>query len=339
MISKREYWIDVMRTFACVMVLFCHAPAPVQSGGLVSTAFGMVNAYLGMALGPVLFFMISGACILNQKAAEEQVSHFFKRRFSRILVPTIVWSVIYILVEHFIWHEPMYEGMSLLHHLVMIPFYPQYGLLWFMYALVSIYLMAPILSAWLIRSSKRDLEVYLLIWSFTLLLPYLNVLLPGVIKIIEPNGMLFYLSAWLWIAATGYYCRYYIKIEKVRLWHFILVFSVAPVTVLAFKLISGETINNCLSIASVFTTAGVFVLIQNIHFKEKQKKPVELFSKFSFGIYLSHMLFTHPFRLFLSQYALASYIQIPLTVFFSGICAFVLVYLISKLPFSKYIIG
>lgn len=339
MVTKREYWIDVMRVFACVMVLFCHAPA--VSGieeGMIGTAYGMVNAYLGMALGPVLFFMITGACIFNLKEGES-AAQYFKRRFSRILIPTLVWSVVYILVQKYVWNVELGVDSSLWHSLVMMFLLPQYSLLWFMYALISIYLMAPIFSVWLKACRRRDLEVFLLIWSFTLLVPYIKVFDPKAIGVISSNGILYYINSWLWLAVLGYYCRWYVKIEKVRLWHFVLVLSVAPISILAFKLVSGETMTNCLSLASVFTTAGVFVLIQNINYKETLKKPVELISKLSFGIYLSHMLFTYPFRIWISQFELASYIQIPVTVVFSGICAFVLVYLISKLPFGKYIIG
>lgn len=338
MASKREYWIDVMRVFACVMVLFCHAPADGQANSLVGTAYSMVNAYLGMALGPVLFFMITGACIFNLKEGES-VAQYFKRRFSRVLFPTLAWSVVYILMQRYVWNVEVVGDSSLWHSLIMMFFLPQYGLLWYMYALISIYLLAPIFSIWLKACSRRDLELFLLIWSITLLIPYIKVYEPEISGITNSNGMLRYMSSWLWLAVLGYYCRIYFKIEKVRWWHFVLVFSVAPLSILAFKLVSGETMTNCLSLASVFTTAGVFVLIQNIKYKETLKKPVELISKLSFGIYLSHMLFTHPFRIWISQFELASYIQIPVTVVFSGICAFVLVYLISKLPFGKYIIG
>lgn len=337
MASKREYWIDVMRVFACVMVLFCHAPVPGQVNGLIGTAYGMVNAYLGMALGPVLFFMITGACIFNLKEGES-VTQYFKRRFSRILIPTLVWSVIYILVQCYVWNVEVGED-SLWHSLVMMFFLPQYGLLWYMYALISIYLMAPIISVWLRHCSRKDLEVFLLLWSFTLLIPYIKVYEPDIAEVTSSNGILRYINSWLWLAVLGYYCRQYVKIQKVKWWHFVLVFSVAPITILVFKLISGVTMMNCLGLASVFTTAGVFVLIQNLKYKETLKKTVELISKLSFGIYLSHMLFTHPFRIWISQYGLASYVQIPVTAVFSGICAFVLVYLISRLPFGKYIIG
>ncbi len=89
----------------------------------------------------------------------------------------------------------------------------------------------------------------------------------------------------------------------------------------------------------MISTAGIFLIIKDLNYKKKYCKQIELFSRLSFGIYLSHMLFVYPFNLWISQLRLESYIQIPITVITSGFCSFVLVWLLSKLPFSKYIIG
>lgn len=331
--KKREYWIDVLRCFACVMVLFCHAPAPDNAKSLIGTAFGMVNGYLGMAWGPVLFFMISGACVLWKGADSAQ--DFFKKRFSRVLSPTIVWSVVYVLCEHYVWKTDM---TNVVHKLWMIPFSPQYGLLWFMYVLVAIYLMAPILSSWLEKCSKKDLELYLVIWALTLLFPYIRVYNTEIATgLMNGNGMLYYFGGWIWVAVFGYYSRKHVRIQ-LKVWH-LFTLLVAPLSVLAFKYISGETITSCLSIASVFTTAFAFVIIQNTSFKGKLRKQVETFSKYSFGIYLCHMLFMQPLRIWISQFGFDSYLQIPITVVACGSATFLLVWLIAKLPFSKYIIG
>lgn len=331
--KKREYWIDILRCFACVMVLFAHAPAPDNAKSILGIGFGMVNAYLGMAWGPVLFFMISGACVLWKGV--DSVQDFFKKRFARILCPTVFWSVTYILLEHFIWKT---DVSCISSKIMMIPISPQYPLLWFMYVIIAIYLMCPIFSVWLERCSKNDLQLYLFLWAITLLFPYLKVFQIEINKdLMSFNGILYYFGGWLWVAVFGYYCRKYIRLN-LKLWHYALILIV-PISILAFKVLSGETISNCLSIASIFTTAYAFVIVRNIPFKGVLRTQVETFSKYSFGIYLSHMLFVHPFRIWISQFGFDSYMQIPITVIVCGACSFLLVWLISKLPFSKYIIG
>ena len=73
--TKREYRIDLMRAFACIMVLFCHSPRP-NIGQPGKFLVGITN-YYGMALGPILFFMISGACILWE---EKDAKPFLKKK-------------------------------------------------------------------------------------------------------------------------------------------------------------------------------------------------------------------------------------------------------------------
>ena len=63
--KEREYWIDLMRAFACIMVIFCHSPQPFFEQTRGAWIVGLVN-YFGMSLGPFLFFMISGACIMTK---------------------------------------------------------------------------------------------------------------------------------------------------------------------------------------------------------------------------------------------------------------------------------
>ena len=107
-----------------------------------------------------------------------------------------------------------------------------------MYALSSIYLVAPIVSAWLRNSTKRDVELYLIIWSIILIIPYLEIFIPEINYLKTNNGILHYFSGWLWIAVLGYYCRYYVTVSKIKWYHFVFVFSIAPLTLVLFKIIS-----------------------------------------------------------------------------------------------------
>lgn len=50
--------------------------------------------------------------------------------------------------------------------------------LWYLYMLVGLYLILPILSAWLERATKREIRLFLWVWGATLLLPYLRMIAP-----------------------------------------------------------------------------------------------------------------------------------------------------------------
>lgn len=329
-----EYWIDIMRSFACIMVLFCHSPQPyINQPGQILMG---INNYFGMAWGPILFFMISGACILGK---DQQAIPFLKRRFSRILFPTVIWSFVYIFMECFIWKTaPSSEST---YKILLIPFTPQYGSMWFMYVLIAIYLMAPILTPWLLKCTNKEIELYLGLWGITLFLPYLELFDNNVNEIIWRNGMLFYLSGFLWVAVLGYYCRFHMKSFHFSFWNILICTFIllSPLYIYCIKSATGKTILSSTSIDAIATTTLAFIIIKKIKWGFIFQKQIRTIAKYSFGIYLSHMLFMYPFRLWIAQFNLHYAIQIPITAFSIGVCALIFTIVLSKLPFGKYLIG
>lgn len=334
---KREQWIDSLRAFACIMVLFCHAPQPFhnQPGQWLMG----VNNYYGMAWGPILFFMISGACLLGRDVS---AIDFLKRRLSRILVPTIIWSVIYIVLEALVWHTTSVEGLW--RRLLCIPFAPQYGLMWYMYALLAIYLVTPILSRWLINAQKKEVKLYLCLWGVTLLLPYIDIIGVDISNVENKTGVLYYLSGFLWVAVLGYYCRTYVRINHWRWWHtaVAILIVLSPALPFFIKHYTGEVISSSLTINSMATTALAFVIFQQYAIKVRGghlRFIINTVSQYSFGIYLSHMVLMYPFCHWIAQFKIHYALQIPLTVIIVGFGSFVISYCLNKLPFGKYLIG
>lgn len=335
----RDYKIDVMRVFACIMVLFCHSPQS-YTGQPGKVLIGIDN-YFGMAWGPILFFMISGACVLW---SEREAIPFLKRRFSRILIPTIFWSLVYIFVECFWWKTVPIDAWQ--QKIPAMIFEPQYGIMWFMYMLISIYLATPILSRWLNRSTRIEVRFYLMLWGITLLIPFLGLIGIDATYLQHPNGYLYYFSGFLWTAVAGYYCRRYVRIDSLKVWHVVVsVFILlTPAVVFLIKVKTGQLLNTSLEILSMSTTVFVFIVIYNIKLPRffetgKGKNLIIKISELSFGIYLTHMLILYPFRMWIGQFNLNYAIQIPITVIMVGTCSFFISWVISKLPIGKYIIG
>lgn len=95
-----------------------------------------------------------------------------------------------------------------------------------------------------------------------------------------------------------------------------------------------------LSIPSIIMTAVLFVYLKerSINTNGKLYQLIKNVSSLSFGIYLSHMVIYSCITNTLYQLSTAWYVQIVvMTVTFMGGWGFS--YLLSKLSFSKYIIG
>lgn len=192
----RLYHIDILRMLACLFVVLMHSPIPSDN------ANGPFLVALGYFTAPCigLFFMVSGYLLLPVK---EGYSEFIRHRFSKVIGPTLFWTAIYILFRIY----KSSENFDLARSVFSIPLSAQgNGVLWFMYTLVGLYLLAPILSAWLEKTSQKDLQIVLSLWGLTLCYPILE----QWIDVNETNtGVLYYFSGYAGYFLLGFYLKLY----------------------------------------------------------------------------------------------------------------------------------
>ncbi len=156
--KQRDISFDIIRILACFMVVLMHSPLPsADANGPFLVALSYFTA---PCIG--LFFMVSGALLLPVKT---DYFTFLRRRFGKIAVPTVLWSLIYIALRLFY----SKSEINVLQSVGSIPFSAQgEGVLWFIYTLCGLYLLAPILSGWLDRATKREIQFALTLWGVTL---------------------------------------------------------------------------------------------------------------------------------------------------------------------------
>lgn len=334
--KKREIWLDVLRAFACICVVMVHSPA--EYDGNVPGQFVLAPAnYLLMAWGVGLFFAISGALLLSKPVS---LTEFYKKRFGRLILPVVLWSLIYIVYEG--WFNDCLSWHYILDKVSMIPFESQAPLLWFMYTLFGIYLVVPIFANFLQNATKRECEILLLVWGITLFMPFLKLWNPQVLNSLSANGVFHNFTGFLWYAFFGYYLRKYID-WKITDFKFILLVIVSfgfPLCVSFFGILPIEVLNTLMSVFSVALTAIPFIICKNFTFSSlKPNNLVITFAKYSFGIYLFHYVLLIPLRPFLTQFHIHYALQIPVTAVVVGIVSLCIVVLLSKVPFSKYLLG
>ena len=171
--DNRVVWVDWMRVATCFMVFVVHATEPFYLGGQGSQILTEADAYWAS-----LFDSLVRACVPLFIVASSYLQfplhyssgEFLRRRVVRVLVPFLLWSAVYALA----WGEPAENFQNL-----MLNFNYSAGHLWFVYMLIGIYLLMPLLSPWAERVSKRELQVYLGIWAFTSLIPIIRDIVSG----------------------------------------------------------------------------------------------------------------------------------------------------------------
>ena len=221
----REKWIDWMRVAACLMVMVVHSTEPFYLGGEGSRILTEGDAYWASFFDTfvracVPLFVVASSYL--QFPLHYSTGEFLRRRALRVLVPFLCWTIVYALV----WGEPVENFRSLL-----LNFNYAAGHLWFVYMLVGIYLLMPMLSPWAERVGKRELQFYLLLCFVTTLIPFVRALAAdGAAPVIYgptgiPNralyplwgeaswntyGLFYYLSGFIGYLLLGLYLRRFV---------------------------------------------------------------------------------------------------------------------------------
>lgn len=323
----RDISLDIIRVIAIGMIVFMHSPIPGSAPGIILSGLSYITA-----AGIGLFFMVSGALLLNTSLKQKD---FLKRRFSKIIWPTLFWTFYYLAVK---WISNGATTIEMIRTICTIPFAPQgHGVLWFMYTLAGLYMLTPILSAWLKNATKREVEFYLVLWAITLLYPYLKLWLDFED---DNTNILYYFTGYAGYFILGYYMK---KMYQFKSWHIALCVIVAIVTPLAFMKSNIKfdfyEVLWYLSLPVAMMSFSWFALIQKIKVK---KEPTLLLSasQLSFGIYLIHIFVMRDgiWKIGAIQ-QLPGIIQISTIAISTFIFSWFICWCISKLPFSKHIIG
>lgn len=138
--STQKNWIDYLRFCAVLAVISIHVTAPIYErfGDVPSTTWWMANILNAFSRFSVpAFIMITGALFLGQ---QQDTLVFYKKRATKIIVPLLFWSVIYISYR-------VINGESFLHATISsIAHGKAYGHLWFLTLYLWLVLYIPFIN-------------------------------------------------------------------------------------------------------------------------------------------------------------------------------------------------
>jgi surface polysaccharide O-acyltransferase-like enzyme len=154
-------WVDLIRVIAIWMVIIVHVSGQLINawGEIPNTQWFIADIYAGSArFGVLTFFMLSGYLLLPRS---ESLGAFHMRWLVKVLIPLVVWSLIYLG-----WYCGNHAGIctpDFTRNLIFVE--GTYYHLWFLYAIISIYLILPVLRLIIpIDSDKKMLWYVILLW-------------------------------------------------------------------------------------------------------------------------------------------------------------------------------
>lgn len=365
-IQGRVVFLDYLRVIACFMVILVHSIEPFYLGeggtliGNASDALWVTILDSALRASVPLFVLASSYLLFPLKY---DTSVFFKKRMTRVLIPLCIWAVLYAVV-------PMYGAGS--HDAVaglgqvLYNFTPNAGHLWFVYMLLGLYLLMPLLSPWIEKVSKRGEQVFIAAWAFTTLVPFIRKAAECVTG--SPDlwgecgwnefGALYYISGFVGYLVIGHYIRTYVGELS---WKKTLLFSIPmwiagyAVTAVWFWLrlpaeypvkdsidlaLDMETSWRFCTIGVAMTTVAYFLVFRKLTsagwFYRNVILPV---SGLSYGMYLMHMFLLVPIFSIVSGWGIPTPAVMLVTATATFASCVITAKLVSYIPGSKYIIG
>ena len=298
----------------------------------------------------VPLFVMASAYLLLPLAGT--TTDFFKRRFVRVFVPFVFWLLMYAVLPPFLLESSGWDGVVSNLGRILYNFTDLSGHLWYIYMLIGVYCLMPVISPWLRDVSKRGEEAFLVIWAITTFFHYGKAQL-GMMwgeGIWNEFHALYYFSGFIGYVVLAHYIRTHV--------HWSLARSLAiglpciavgyAVTAIYFYHASIATTDYYFVELSwrfcTFNIAlmsfGMFVIMKHITCTDGWiYSPVKKLSTLSYGMYLMHIFWL----VILFQWLSPILSSTPLTIVTVAPATFAAsaatTWLISQLPGGKYLVG
>lgn len=160
--KERVHFADILRTIAIIFVILIHTTCEYLNQSVLGTDVLGYNMALILdsiiCIAVALFFMISG-CFLIKEDSELNKQHV--KRVGKRIFQLLFWTVCYLLFCRYV----LNWDINLSYSLKAMFFSNQVTHLWFMYPLIALYLLCPIVSKLYYSLTKKQIN-YLLIVTF-----------------------------------------------------------------------------------------------------------------------------------------------------------------------------
>jgi surface polysaccharide O-acyltransferase-like enzyme len=338
--KKNIDWIDSLRVICVLAVITIHSLPYYLSSMDNLSKWHTANALNSLSRFCVpVFIMISGLLWFADPAPAKI---FYKKRAIRLFLPFLFWSF-----SSYVFYKYYLKG-STDYSVMFLDFYEKfrnaqiYAHFWYIYMLVGLCLIAPVFKTWINHVSEAEIRLYLVIWLIVLF--YQAPVLNNMRIQFDLKGIYNY-SGYL---VLGYYLGNYnsIPAQKQKRVGMMLYFSAILFTIMVTYFISmkdkifKETYCEYLSLNVALAATGIFLWFKQLQVtRPVLKKGIQSIAKHSYGIYLSHFIFIDLLMEIRGPYYEHPIVYVPCIVTACLSLSWITIYLLSKVPYSKYFIG
>lgn len=338
--KTRIQYYDNLRAFACFLVILTHSAMPA-----LDPSYGAFMVFFSLLASPSseLFVSISSSLLAPTKLS---LMEFYKKRFTKLIWPFLFWSVFMVT---FRFCMGQIDGSTAIKRIVLFPIKPVEGVYWFVYAICALYLLNPIISPWLAIVKKKELQFVLALWIVTLILPYLNIITGRTVYNINGNYnfILIYMGGFVGYMLLGVYFKkfpVFIPNKWMAIMLVIVLVILGTIPILwsyIFYRDATALLTNNLSLSSALYVSAIYIYFKNFKFHHFMEYWMTKIAKYSFGIYLIHILIVRQvvWKVLENHRISHPLLETPVIAITSLFICLGIIKCLSYLPKSKYIIG
>ncbi|SJN26892.1 membrane protein, putative [Marinilactibacillus psychrotolerans 42ea] len=338
--KQRVWYADVLRIIAIVMVILIHIVSKDTNRYELETMdwqwLNFINGISRICV-PILF-MVSGMFFLDPRKKLEPKTMYTKYIW-RLIRAFFVWSAIYVLFDQY--KQPDVAIAEEVDRTI-IQIVQGYFHLWFLYRLTEIYVMVPLLRP---LTKEKQLAIYFVLVSFVVgfLIPTINQFPVRSTDTVADNG----LNVDITLGYAGYFMAGYLlsrytlpKNWRRTLYGLGIIGFAVTVVGTALRSAQDGTIYSLfyeyLTPNVFFASLATFVFVKHsmeqVTLSEKMQKIIIHISKYSFGVYLVHVLIRDLiWDLGLNTTLFTPIISIPLLALLVGGISYVIIWGLMKI--------
>lgn len=335
---SRIKWMDLSRTLAILFVIILHVMdeylAKIDLDNFQWILYQSERT-IGRLSVPV-FLMLSGALILPIK---NNTLSFYKRRIPQFLTVTIIYSIATNLVYEITLNSSQTSIENL--NIFRLAFSTHAYQMWFMYVIILIYLIAPYLQKSMKRFSEQEITLSLIVIIFMLFTPTtLKAIYPNELKEVHipPLHYIIYFIAGHLIYKKGFLNKFTTK-------HLALFFTSTFIITLMSQYYLKKTGHFEFEGVTWYTSFFILVLSVNLFLMLHKLTKVRdihnlltLNSRYSFGIYLFHLIPMFITLHVLSYVNIAMYYKIPICIVITYLSSFCFVAALSRIRLFRMLV-
>jgi surface polysaccharide O-acyltransferase-like enzyme len=347
---KKIQWLDTLRALAMLGVIIIHVSTPV-----IKMMYGKNMEYwwIGNILDSAvrfsvpLFLLLSGATMLGK---EYNLIDFYKKRILRVLFPILFWMIVY-WVYRWLSLNPKSQPHTFYSFIDWcINLFLKEGIskhFWYIYMILFIYIFVPFIGKGVRKINQTNILYILVGW---VILTFACKSIPLNLYVWSGDYGSKVLGYFLYTGylVLGYFLRRIPVVSfRTRIYAITVFFlSIVNSAILTFyfsKQVHGLdlSIYSYLTINTMIQSIAIFIFVKDYSNKNKIITTFQsTISDYSFGIYLVHIMVLGIFFNNGIFWTMAHpLVSIPLVTLLTLVTSFVIIYILRKIPFGKYISG